>query len=394
MGKLTAVSIKNAESGIHQDGQGLILQKTAGGGKWTFRYSFAGKRRDMGLGSWPAVSLAEARRDRDKWAAEIRAGRDPISTRNAAKADAMAATERANPTFAEMAEVTFDARRAKLRGNGERGRWFSPLRVHVIPKIGNRRISDLHQVDIKDALAPIWKTKHPTAKKAIERIRIVFETANLSGLDCDPKTVDRARHMLGEVMHKPRHLPAMRWQDVPGLYASLGNTSAHLALRWVVLTLVRGSSARGARFGEIDGAVWTVPADRMKGNEGKQTDFRVPLSDPAIEVARIAAEMSSDYLFPSPSCRSVISDVSLTDNLRRLGTTATVHGFRTSFRTWAQDTQICSYDVAETCLAHTVGGKVERAYARSDMLDQRRVVLQHWADHVTGVTAKVVRIRG
>ena len=216
MGKLTTVSIKNAAPGNYQDGDGLIFQKTATAGKWTYRYSFAGRRRDMGLGVWPSVTLAEARRARDQWAAEIRAGRDPISTRNASKAEALAELDKSNPTFEEMAEVTFEARKARLRGDGERGRWFSPLRLHVIPKI-----------------------------------RIVFETANLSGIDCDPQTVDRARHMLGDVMHKPKHLEAMPWQDVPELYARLGDTSAHLALRWIILTLVRGSSGRGAMFEEI-----------------------------------------------------------------------------------------------------------------------------------------------
>jgi integrase len=393
MGKLTTVSIKNAAPGNYQDGDGLIFQKTATAGKWTFRYSFAGRRRDMGLGVWPSVTLAEARRARDQWAAEIRAGRDPISTRNASKAEALAELDKSNPTFEEMAEVTFEARKARLRGDGERGRWFSPLRLHVIPKIGKRRMCDLHQADIKEALAPIWRTKFPTAKKAIERIRIVFETANLSGIDCDPQTVDRAQHMLGDVMHKPKHLEAMPWQDVPELYARLGNTSAHLALRWIILTLVRGSSGRGAMFDEIDDAVWTVPADRMKAAEGKQTAFRVPLSLAALEVARLAGEMSPDYLFQSKSGSSVISDVSLTENLRRLDTPATVHGFRTSFRMWTQDTQVCTYDVAETSLGHSVGGKVERAYARSDMLEQRRIVLQKWSEHVTGEVAKVVKIR-
>jgi integrase len=265
--------------------------------------------------------------------------------------------------------------------------------LHVIPKIGKRRMCDIHQAEIKEALAPIWRTKFPTAKKAIERMRIVFETANLSGIDCDPKTVDRARHMLGDVMHKPKHLEALPWQEVPDFYQRLGNTIPHLALRWIILTIVRGASGRGAQFSEIENEVWTVPADRMKAAEGKQAAFRVPLSLAALEVATLAGELSIDYLFPSQSATSFVSDVALTKNLRLLNTSATVHGFRTSFRMWTQDTQICTYDVAETSLGHTVGGKVERAYARSDMLEQRRVVLQKWSEHVTGEVAKVVKIR-
>lgn len=392
MGKLTNVAIKNAKPGRYQDGQGLMIQRTTDGGKWMFRYSISGRRRDMGLGNWPSVSLAEARRERDKWAAVIRSGRDPISEREAQRVEAKAALDRVDPTFEEMAQVAFEARKAKLRGDGERGRWFSPLRLHIVPKIGKRRMSQIVPADIRDALSPIWKTKHPTAEKAIQRTRMVFQTAMLSGIDCTPLTVERAEHMLGEVIHKVQHLDALPWQAVPALYTKIPDTVPGQCLRWSILTLVRPDAARGTEAKEIDGDVWTVPADRVKGMEGRVQDFRVPLSREALRVAERAAEFSDGYLFPGRT-RGHVSDVAVTKTLRALHETATVHGFRSTFRSWVQDTDACAWDVAETALGHKIGGKVERSYARSDLLDRRRVAMEAWAAYVTGAAANVVRLK-
>ncbi len=347
----------------------------------------------MGLGTWPAVGLAEARKERDKWAAAIRAGQDPISQREAALVDAKAQLDKLDPTFQEMALMTLEAKKAGLRGGGMRGRWLSPLTIHIFPAIGTRRMSQIHQADIRDALKRIWITKHPTAKKAIERTRMVFQHAKLTGIECDPDTVDAARHMLGEVLHKPQNLPALPWQEVPALFESLGSAVSHLCIKWVILTAVRGFAARGARFDEIEGNVWTVPADRMKGKEGKAEPFRVPLSTEAMKIIAQCEAFGSEYLFPSNRSYQFVSDVALTKELRKRAETATVHGFRTSFKTWAQDNAI-SWEVSETILAHTIGDKVERAYARSDILERRAVVMQSWGEFVAGEAGSVVRLRG
>ena len=346
----------------------------------------------MGLGSWPAVGLAEARRERDRWAAEIRAGHDPIALRQAQKIEAKVEADRIDPTFAEMAVIAFEARKAGLREDGKRGRWFSPLKLHIIPKIGHMRMSQIHQSNIRDALKPIWRSKYPTAKKAIERTRKVFLTAKLSGMDCDPFTVDAARHMLGEVNHQPVGHASLPWQDIPALYASLGDAPSSLCLRWIILTAVRAHATRGARFSEIDGAVWTVPEDRVKGNEGKVQEFRVPLCEEALNVASIASEISDDLLFPSPRQGQFVSDVALRKALRKRAPNATVHGMRSSFRTWVEDTDACGFEVAETILGHTVGGKVERTYKRTDLLERRALVMDAWASFVTGRESNVVAL--
>lgn len=393
--KLNPVTIKNAAPGRLQDGGGLVLDRSATGGKWIYRYSFAGKRREMGLGSLENVTLAEARRARDKWAAALLTGKDPISERERIKADEAAAMDKADPTLAELVALTFDAKKSSLKGEGVNGRWMSPLTLYVLPKLGKRRISTIHQSDIKAAMQPIWGKMPATAQKAITRTRAAFKAGKLMGYPCDPFTVDAAIHMLGELDKSVTPMPATAWGDIPALWQALqGNAASSLALRFAMLTLVRTDGIIGARFDEIEGDVWTVPAARMKGAKGKTQAFRVPLSAAALAVVETCRETGGEYLFPSMRAKGHITSAAYSKAMRATGFQGTPHGFRTSFRTWVQDQQATTYDIAETCLAHQIGGKVERAYARSDMLDQRRVVMDKWAAMVTGEAAQVVRLRG
>ncbi|TMV66649.1 DUF4102 domain-containing protein, partial [Thioclava sp. BHET1] len=208
---LTAIQIKKAADGKLFDGAGLTLIKKGEGGKWVYRYSHLGRRREMGLGSWPTVSLAEARRHRDAWAMQLSIGNDPIALRDAQKADQIAERDKSDPTIAEAIHMVFESRKAAYRAAGANGRWLSPLTNHVIPKIGRMRLSDLHQRDLSDVLAPIWKTKHVTASRALERIRIVLRECQLMGFQCDPFIADAAKRMLGEVRHVPTPIPATPW---------------------------------------------------------------------------------------------------------------------------------------------------------------------------------------
>lgn len=387
---LTQIKIKNAGPGNLEDGGGLRLVKNQDRGKWVYRYSHLGKRREMGLGPWPAVSLAAARQARDAWAAELSAGRDPIDVRRQHQEAAVAARERRDPTFSEMVDIVFDARRATLRGDGTRGRWRSPLDLYALPAFGRKRASQLTQRDVLDALKPIWHKKHPTATKAIQRIAIVLKSAKRMGFPADPDIVDSAREMLGVARHIVTPTAAVAWQDVPALYAKLGDTTAGLCNRWIMLTLVRMDAARKAQLVEIDGDVWTVPEDRIKGTEGSVKDFRVPLTAAAIEIADSARRFGREYLFPGKS--GPLTDAAVEKCLRVAGAAGTPHGFRSSFRTWAEDTGQ-PWDVAETVLGHQFKGKVERAYARSDLLDRRRIVMEKWAAHVTATSAEVIKLR-
>ncbi|GAA6201121.1 site-specific integrase [Aquicoccus sp. SU-CL01552] len=347
----------------------------------------------MGLGSLRDVSLADARKARAKWAAVLQDGLDPITERQKAIDDEAKRQDQQDPTFEEMAHIVFEARKAKLRDNRKRGRWFSPLKIHVIPKIGKKRLSTIHQRDIHTAIAPIWNTKHETADKAMNRTRMIFQDARLMGYPVDPFVCDAARHMLGHVEAVETPIPSTPWQEVPDLFARLDKPfPSYLALRWIILTATRGTPARGARFSEIDGDVWIVPADRMKGQRGKVKDFRVPLSSAALDVLDTCREYATSILlFPSPRV-GFISQEMLTQSLKQLGEAGRPHGFRSSFRSWVQDTEAASWEVAETALSHTIGNKVERSYARSDLLDRRRILMQKWGDFVTRSAAKVVKL--
>ena len=397
MKNLTAITIKAAGDGRLQDGGGLMLDKIGAGGKWTYRYSIAGRRREMGLGAFPGVSLAQARAERDKWAVVLHAGLDPVTERQRRIA-AEAAQSNEGVTLAELVDMVFEARKASLRGEGERGRWLSPLRIHVLPKLGKRRAGTLTQTDFRDVLAPIWRKKHETAAKCIQRLTIVFRQGRLAGLPVDPFTIEAARHLLGAVPQSVQHIPSTPWRDVPALFDKLGEnpTTAHLCLRLIILTAVRGDAARGIRLEEIDGDVWTVPPDRIKGREGKVSAFRVPLSRAALDVIEACRHGAVDgILFPNRKRVGwgPISANAIEKALTTLGEPGRPHGLRTSFRSWVQDTQAASYYVAETALGHVVGNAVERSYARSDMLDQRRILADKWAAFVTGEAARVVQLR-
>lgn len=393
--KLKALEVKKGDGKLF-DGAGLYLQKrSVESGRWVYRYKHQGRSREMGLGPFPTVSLADARKERDRWETVLKAGEDPMIARERKREEARLETSKRDPTFEDAANTTFEAKKAGLRDDGNSGRWMSPLRLYMIPAIGQRRMSQLHQSDIHAALAPIWRSKHPTAEKAIQRTKIIFEHMRFSGVACDPFIVDMARHMLGEVRHEVVKTPAADWQDIPRIFRALGrNDSSHMCLRFNILTLVRSAGVRGARFDEIQDGVWTVPKERMKGTVGSAADFRVPLSDAALEVFAQAAEWRrSAYMFPGGQSGG-ISDVAVAKVLRKIAPGSTPHGMRTSFRTWVQDTDAANYDVAETALAHIVGGKVERAYARSDLLDRRRILMQSWANFVTEAVSTVVPLRG
>lgn len=198
--------------------------------------------------------------------------------------------------------------------------------------------------------------------------------------------------MLGAVNHKVQHIKATPWQDIPSLYAKLDPaTSGGLCLRWMILTLVRSHGCRAACVSEVSGDVWTVPRDRIKGTVANASDFRVPLSAAALDIAGSGV---SDMLFPGRTGKAPISDRALELHLDRIEEVGRPHGFRTSFRTWVQDTDACGFDVAEAILGHSLGSKVVRSYARSDLLERRRPVMEAWARYVSNDARNVVRISG
>lgn len=383
---LTKLKIQHSPDGKLFDGDGLTLFRKGEGGKWIYRYSINGKRREMGLGSWPVVTLAQARTLRNQWATVLSSGKDPIAVRDADKQSQKAESERHDPTFAELVDLVFEARKATLRGDGERGRWRSPLDLYMIPAFGKKLGSQLTQRDIVNALKPIWKEKFPTAEKAIQRTKIVLRSAKRMGFATDPDIVESAQEILGVVHHDVQHMPSVHWRDIPEMYQWLdGRGASAVCLQFLILTMVRVSGCREARFDEFNGNVWTLPKARVKARKGKAEDFRVPLAIEVQELIKQQRGFGGEFVFPGYRGKP-LSDSSMSKMLRENGIEGTPHGFRTTFRTWVQDNVTASGDVAERVLGHTIGGKTERAYARSDLFDLRLPVMQAWASYVTGKT--------
>lgn len=388
--KLTATKVKAAPPGKYSDGGGLWLHKRSdGGAQWVLRITVHGRRREMGLGRLSDVSLKEARLAAERWRAFAREGKDPIKERERQKR----AAAREDHTLRSVALEAFEARKAELRGDGKAGRWFSPLELHVLPKIGKVPVEELDQRDIKNALAPIWHEKADTARKAMNRLNITLRHAAAMGLNVDVQATDKAKALLGKSRHEARNIPSMPWQDVPAFYESLSDgTVTQLALRLLILTGLRSKPIRFCRLDQIDGDVWTVPAENMKARKGQEVEFRVPLSGEALTIIEQAKPFERDgYLFPSER-RGVISDATMSRMMERRGLEERPHGFRSSFRTWCAEATNTPEQVAEAAMAHVTGSKVERAYRRTDYLEQRRPLMERWAEYLTGGTGQVVRI--
>jgi integrase len=374
--RLTASGIKSAPVGKHADGAGLWLHKRDdGGAQWVLRVTAHGRRREMGLGAFPAVSLKSAREAADAARAVVRQGLDPIKERERQRR----AAARNIHMLSDIALDAFESRKAELKGDGIAGRWFSPLELHILPKLGKVPVADIDQKDIRDTLAPIWHTKAVTALKAINRLGIVLRHAAALGLDVDLQATDKAKALLGKQRHTVTNVPAMNWRDVPAFYQSLGGSITELALRLLILTAVRSGPLRMMHVDQIDGDIWTIPAAATKGRLGATSDFRVPLSAEAQAVIAQARKFARDgFLFPGAK-RGVISDMTMTALMDWRGLSERPHGFRSSFRDWTAEATQTPHDVAETCLGHTTGGTVERAYRRTDYLEQRRALMERWS---------------
>ena len=388
--KLSARKAQTADKGIYQDGNGLILVKrNKASGFWKFRFSFDGKRPEMGVGSFPEVSLAQAREAAGDARRLVSEGINPIQARKDAELK-----RRGVPTLKEVIYAAHEARKASLKEGGAAGRWLSPLELHVIPEIGDKLVTDIDQNVIKDTLASIWRTKYPTADKALGRLRTALEYAKASGHDIDLDSVRMARVILGDPGHKVEHIKAMPWQEVPEFFQSLGygsTTQRVLAFMILVGAGARTAPVRLAEYSEIEGDCWTVPAEKMKGREGQGADFRIPLNEPALELIDICRQLNgeSKWIFPGPKGKP-ITDVMTSKFMRDRDLPYKPHGFRSSFREWMAHIEI-SFEIAETAIAHRVGNKVSQAYMRDDYFEKRRVIMHDWAKHLTGEgSAKVL----
>lgn len=384
--RLSAAFIKSAPMGKHSDGSGLWFHKRQdGGSQWILRAVVNGRRREMGLGGYPAVGLKDVRELAARWRQQAKLGNDPIKLRDNERREAA----KTDSLLKNVALAAFEARKAELKADGKAGRWFSPLELHVLPKLGKLPIEQIDQKDIADTLGVIWHSKAETARKAINRLGIVLQYGAALGLNVDLNAVAKAKALLGKSRHKPKNTPALHWKDVPDFFSSISEkTLTNIALRLLILTGVRSYAIRYINVDQISDQIWTIPGQNMKGTIDKLSDFRVPLSSQSCAVIQIALPFANDgYLFPGAR-KGVISDATMSRMMERRGMKARPHGFRSSLRTWLADCTEVPEEVAETILAHSAGRKVVKAYRRTDFFEQRAVLMQRWADHVTRVSNK------
>lgn len=364
---------KNLGPGKHTDGQGLwLVKRSKDAGKWILRLSFRGKRREMGFGRWPDVSIAEARERAAEARKTLRDGADPILEREKAKYGT------GRLTVVQAIASCFEARKAELKRDGEAGRWMSPLKVHIIPKIGHYPIEEVNQHILKDTLAPIWHEKTEAAEKALNRLSLTLKHAAALGLDVDLQATMKTRALLGKQRHSVTHIPSLSYKEAPAFYrwlTTLNGVSA-LALRFLMLTVARTSEVRLATFDEIQGDVWTVGAERTKTGR----EHRVPLVPEVIKIVEAMRERSlNEFLFPAHRGRP-ISDMAMSALMKREGYEARPHGFRATFRTWVEEQTDTPFEVKEAALGHVVDTGVVGAYQRSDRLEKRRAVMHLWSN--------------
>ncbi len=388
-----------------QDGSvvGLRFEPSAqkGQGKWIFRFvsPLTGKRRDMGMGAYPDVGLADARMKGTLARQLIANGKDPIDERGAQKAERKALAEVL--TFEQAARRVHEDSKDGWKNSKHQDQWINTLRDYAFPKVGAKKVAALNPADFADLLRPIWLAKPETATRLKQRCHKVMKWCWANGM-VQGNPVDVVDHLLPRQPGKRervRHQPAMDWRAVPDfVVSSLRSGPANVTralLEFVILTAARSGEARAMRWDEVDESMrtWTVPAHRLK----TKVEHRVPLSEAAMKVleAQRKAHPDSHLVFPAPR-GGVLSDMVLTSFLRDQkaasrdkGRVATAHGFRSSFRDWASENGYAR-DLAEKALAHTIANRTEAAYHRTDLLEQRRPMMEHWARHVCGCTGSNV----
>ena len=417
MGKLTAAAVRGlVKPGRYTDGGGLHLYvKDAERRAWVLRFMRAGKSRDMGLGPYPDVQLAEAREKAATARKLIREGLDPLEARRAAEAAAIATTS----TFQTIAEQLLADKAKGWRNAKHQAQWGSTLTAYAYPVFGDWPVQDVDSEAVMRVLRPLWDRAPETGSRVRGRIEAVLDAARAQGLRTGENPARWKGHLASR-LPSPRkvkateHHPALPWHRLGAFLAELRNRGgvAARAIEFAILTAARSGEVRGMQWGELDldAAVWTVPGKRMKA--GKL--HRVPLSEPAVALLRQLHpdKPAADALvFPGARSGVALSDMSLTAVLRRMNTVPedkpppwrdgatgepiTVHGFRSTFRVWAGERGSYPREIVEAALAHTLRDKVEAAYQRSDLLERRRPLMVDWARFCAqpAPTANVVRMR-
>jgi integrase len=387
--------------GMHPDGAGLYLQVTGdGSGKsWLFRFSLRGRSREMGLGSFAKISLAEARVKASEYHKLIDNGLDPIEWRKQQRAQA-ALTQTGSITFSEAAKLHIASHRKGLRNIKYATQYGTTIATYAEPVLGKLLVRDIGTVLVMRVLEPIWTTRSETANKLRGRIERILDWARVQGY-CSGENPARWKGHLDHLLpalskiKTQRHHAAMPFADIPSFMRELRqqHSPAARALEFLVLTGVRSGEVLKAQTGEInrEALVWTIPAQHTKTN----TALRIPLCQRSLELATAAG---NGFLFRGKH-GGALAKMAMDLLLQRMGYRgrATPHGFRSTFRDWAAEQTNFPNHVVEMALGHAIGSKVEAAYRRGDLFDKRRRLMDAWAAYCASTPApasdKVVPLR-
>lgn len=377
--------------GYHAVGgvSGLLLQVTRTGGRsWILRFRIGDKRRDLGLGPFPDVTLAQAR-EKARAARELIAqGLDPVESRREVVAD-MVAKQAKTLTFDEATKKFMSKKGNEFRNRKHAAQWTRTLETYAGPVIGSLSVSQIELAHIVSVLDPIWTTKTETATRLRGRIEAVLNWATVSGYRTGPNPA-QWRGNLDALLAKPgklknvQHHRALAIADTPAFLEELRKREgmSARALEFIILTATRSGEVRGAKWPEIDleAEIWTVPAARMKAGR----EHLVPLSVDALELLKgLPRHEGCAFVFASPRLGQ-LSDMSISAVMRRMEVDAVPHGFRSTFRDWCSECTNYPHEVAEMALAHTIPNAVERAYRRGNLLEKRRSLMNDWCRFLNG----------
>jgi integrase len=397
-GKLAATDVNRAAAGRHFDGDGLYLEVRGQDSKsWIYRYTLRGEERWHGLGSARDVTLAAARKKRDKARVQVREGLDLVAERKRVKA---AQKLGSGVTFRQAAESYIKAQQDGEAWSSHKhaAQWTATLASYAYPFIGDLSVNAIERADIIRVLEPIWISKTETARRVRGRIETIFDWCIARG----ERTVNENPASRGPLIkglpRQPRsqgHHEALPYSQVAAFMLDLRGRGgmAALALEFAILTAARTGEVLGAKWTEIDTdrAVWSIPAGRMKGRR----EHRVPLSLVALAVlerARRAGE-GSEFVFPNTGRGQPLSNMAMLKMMERMGKPElTTHGFRSTFRDWAAEQTAFPSEVAEAALAHAIGDKTEAAYRRGDLFEKRRRLMDAWAEFCAKAPAEHGRV--
>jgi integrase len=366
--------------GRYPDGHGLYLQiKTSGSASWVYRYEYNHKERWLGLGPLWAVSLKEARERAKAARLQLLNGIDPVEARKQAKATVALAAAKA-VTFEQAARSHFEAIRSKWRSRAHAAEYIGSLERHVFPVIGALPVSGVDTGLVLKCLEPIWQTVPETASRVRQRIEAVLDYATVRNLrvgDNPARWSGHLEHTLpGRAGTAVKHFSALPYAEIPAFMAELRQRDGtdSRALEFTILCAARSGEVLRATWNEISHNAWSIPGARMKSGKA----HRVPLSPQAVELLDQLPKTESGPVFTRQNGRALGRD-SLERALARIHDGVTVHGFRSTFRDWAAERTSFPHEVCERALAHVTGTKSSRAYARSDLLAERRNLMDAWA---------------